>query len=123
MISFLLSQGKTVFNLDEKLEKAWINSVSSSKDEVCKIQQEYNCFGFRDNFCAGCGRLNSTGQRECASEKQSSCPICNDILAGNKNGCYNAILNSTARVHKPLGIASAGVAGLLLLDGIVVCAL
>lgn len=118
-----LSSGKTLFSLDKKLESAWETTVTKDKEAACKIQVDYDCFGFSDGFCAGCGRLNSEGQRVCEADKVRQCPVCDGTLAGNERGCYDEILGRTKSVWRPIGIGAAVLAAVLLLDVVIVCAI
>lgn len=122
-VVLLLTKGKSPLGLEGILEQAWMNTVATERNDACRLQSDFECFGFHDNFCVGCGKFNSSGLRDCSAEQAPYCPICPDTLPTTTTGCYGAIVNATKGYYTPIGISSAVVAGVLLFDGVVVCAL
>lgn len=122
-VVILLSKGQSPLGIKDVLEKAWENTVELKKEDTCRLQADFECFGFEDNFCVGCGAFNSSDIRDCSEKQTPQCPICPDTLPSTKEGCYGAIINATKGFYIPVGISSAAVAGILLFDTVLVCAL
>lgn len=122
-VVLLLAKGKSPLGIESALESAWINTVAIEKDAACRLQSDFECFGFSENFCVGCGTFNSSDIRDCSAEQAPQCPICPDTLSSTTTGCYEAIINATKGYYIPIGISSSAVAGVLLFDAVLVCAL
>lgn len=122
-VVILLSKGQSPLGMRDSLEKAWYNTVDVKKEDACRLQADFECFGFSDNFCLGCGTFNSSDIRDCSEEQAPQCPICEDTLPSTSAGCYGTIINATKGFYIPVGISSAAVAGVLLFDAVLVCAL
>ncbi|GAB0493109.1 hypothetical protein MMPV_010130 [Pyropia vietnamensis] len=109
----------------ELVRESWVRTVTSNETEIvghaCALQSEYECSGFDAGDCANC--LSGVGEdgRVCTEEEQEVCPRCETGVEAGSPGCYDSIITRTRKVFLPLGVVSAVLAGLALLDIFIVC--
>lgn len=121
VVMVMLSKGKAPLGIEGALRRAWRETVARRPSSACKIQTDYDCFGFSDSFCVGCGAFNESSIRDCPAEQAPMCPICEHTLPNTTKGCYRSILEHTSNFQLPVGVSSAVVAGFVLLDSLAVC--
>ena len=122
-ISLLIVDRRDTTEIKDFVRDAWERSVTSddedARNRVCEIQEEFNCVGFEDNECRGCERGIGAG---CTVEQQRRCPPCGAGAIGNvANGCYKEVRDNLKDVYLPLGIITAVLAAIVLLDTLIVC--
>eukprot|EP00188_Purpureofilum_apyrenoidigerum_P002848 Plantae.Rhodophyta-Purpureofilum_apyrenoidigerum.ctg2902.p1 GENE.Plantae.Rhodophyta-Purpureofilum_apyrenoidigerum.ctg2902~~Plantae.Rhodophyta-Purpureofilum_apyrenoidigerum.ctg2902.p1 ORF type:complete len:239 (+),score=43.90 Plantae.Rhodophyta-Purpureofilum_apyrenoidigerum.ctg2902:187-903(+) len=107
VVSFKIVRQGNVASLESDSRAAWERAMTDPQytDNLCQIQQDYNCRGFDDGDCAVQGNM---------------CPTCPDSNTNVMTGCFNAVINEYQKVYRPAGIVSSAMGGLVLLDLLVV---
>lgn len=110
-----LANGNTMqFGLEDRLHRAWQNTVVLDKRSACDIQQDFECAGFRQGDCNNCSDDSSTNK--VCEQNPLDCPMCERKTDPHDSGCLDAIVSKLRKVHKPAGITCGAVAGVLVVD-------
>lgn len=121
VITLLIFSRRDSAVVKDFVRDAWIASVQEPefRQNVCTIQDEFDCRGFDDGDCASCG----LGRESlCTPEERSLCPACvNEPVRPEGKGCYNAVIDSVAQIFLPIGIVASILAFIVLVDVFVVC--
>lgn len=110
-----LAKGNTAqFGLEDRLHRAWQNTVVLDRRSACDIQQDFGCAGFRQGDCKNC--LEGSSNKTVCEQNPLDCPMCEPFPDRHNLGCFDAIVSKLQKVHKPAGITCGAVAGVLLVD-------
>lgn len=123
IVSLLIVDKRDAQGVEDFVEEAWERSVTSNDsdlvEEVCKIQDRWDCLGFADNDCTGCENGEGT---ECDAAQQRRCPTCAAAPTRDASkGCFDEIKGTLKRIYLPMGIVASVLAAIVLLDVFVVC--
>eukprot|EP00190_Bangiopsis_sp_CCMP1999_P001135 CAMPEP_0198737016 /NCGR_PEP_ID=MMETSP1475-20131203/67650_1 /TAXON_ID= ORGANISM="Unidentified sp., Strain CCMP1999" /NCGR_SAMPLE_ID=MMETSP1475 /ASSEMBLY_ACC=CAM_ASM_001111 /LENGTH=239 /DNA_ID=CAMNT_0044500871 /DNA_START=47 /DNA_END=766 /DNA_ORIENTATION=+ len=107
VVSFKFVRGDGVAGLEEESRTAWSRAIGDPEfsDNLCEIQEEYQCRGFDANDCANEGGL---------------CPSCPDANSNIDKGCFDSFVNEYRDVYRPAGIVSSVMGGLVLADLLII---
>lgn len=124
IVSLLIVTRRDTDSIEDFVRNAWKSSISSDdegvRDEVCKIQERFNCIGFSDGDCTGCVLGTEAACSETVpgetERKSELCPKCGSVERDPDNGCFSEIRGTLKKVYLPLGIITAVLAAIVLLD-------
>eukprot|EP00172_Hildenbrandia_rubra_P004170 Plantae.Rhodophyta-Hildenbrandia_rubra.ctg7924.p1 GENE.Plantae.Rhodophyta-Hildenbrandia_rubra.ctg7924~~Plantae.Rhodophyta-Hildenbrandia_rubra.ctg7924.p1 ORF type:complete len:242 (+),score=35.45 Plantae.Rhodophyta-Hildenbrandia_rubra.ctg7924:479-1204(+) len=129
IVSLLIVTRRDRESIEDFVRDAWKISIKSEdenvRNEVCKIQERWDCVGFSDGDCTGCVLGTESGCSENVDggfgTKSEFCPQCGDVKRDPNKGCFPEIRDTLKKVYLPLGIVTAVLAAIVLLDIFVVC--
>jgi len=120
VVNLLLATKSSSGEIENFFRNAWVRSVQDPNyvEQVCQIEQTYQCRGFYDSSCMGCssnGGCNNTKQ-------QLECPTCDAMADPSITiGCWNKVTQELRKYAYPVGIVSAVLAGLVSMDVVAIC--
>mmetsp|Transcript_39011 Transcript_39011/g.95419 ORF Transcript_39011/g.95419 Transcript_39011/m.95419 type:complete len:230 (+) Transcript_39011:103-792(+) len=104
--------------VEDFFRDAWKDTVNdpSFSESACNIQRNYECQGFDNGDC------NSCDADGCGAGSQV-CPTGCEGFAyeSGRPGCWEAVHDDLSKFYLPVGIVSASLAGLTLIDIFLVC--
>lgn len=92
------------------LADGWTSTAATDPQEICRIENTFQCRGFRSRDCAVC----KTGLEEDCSQ-YPDCVKC-DTQNNPDVGCYSKMYETLQRILLPIAIVSGILAALVLLD-------
>eukprot|EP00177_Eucheuma_denticulatum_P007473 GFKZ01013606.1.p1 GENE.GFKZ01013606.1~~GFKZ01013606.1.p1 ORF type:complete len:230 (+),score=29.27 GFKZ01013606.1:241-930(+) len=119
VISILILRNDDSPTVKQFVLDAWQRTIQDEarENDVCEIEQFYECRGFEDNDCVSCP-LGT----EAACQSLLNCANCG-VPSDPAVGCYGRILDSIRDVYLPTAIVSGILALVVLVDIFVACAL
>lgn len=101
IVTLMLANGDNIGPFKSAACSAWKQTTSDDPQEICKIENEYNCCG----FSSSCDPTTTI----------STCPC---VVS---NHCYETIIHKYHKWYLPIGIVSSILGGFTLLDSVIVC--
>ncbi|GJQ11143.1 hypothetical protein GpartN1_g2934.t1 [Galdieria partita] len=101
IVTLMLANGDNVSPFKSAACSAWKQTESDDPQEICKIQNEYNCCG----FSSSCDPTTTISTCSCALT----------------NHCYETIIHRYHKWYLPIGIVSCILGALTLIDSLVIC--
>lgn len=99
------------------LEEAWDRTVKENPDEICRLEEFYECRGFDDTDCSKC-RLGI--EAECSATV--ACANCG-VATNVGTGCYDEIVDSVRKYFLPVAVVGGVLSAIVIIDILMTCAL
>lgn len=116
IISSFLYHNKDNETVADFVRDAWKKSVIEDDRTICAIEAEFKCRGFENGDCTNC-----------FSDFASSCEpeICVPCTSPQDPGvgCYDKLIQKLVSIFLPVAVVSGCLAGLQLIDMLLVCCL
>lgn len=115
VISTFLYRNKDNEDVANFVKDAWQQTIVDDPNAICVIETEFKCRGFETYDCKNCAYGFGPG---CSADV---CVSCEGSEQMGYAGCYDKLVHKLASVFLPVAIVSGILAGIQLIDMLLMC--